>query len=253
MGASKRAPTMVGDRLPAWRRRLRYLLARSLFRLVLFAYLRPSATGVERLPERPYVLCFNHLSWADPMLVMALLPARPRIYVYGPKEEDLRVGGRNRVILWVGTAVPFNPAKSNLLESTRRAVAVLRAGYPLAIAGEGGLSEHEGVVMPLHEGAAYFALRASVPVVPVGIVGTRWLRLGKRVQVRVGEPVERAAQRVDRAAVESLTSELHAQLTALVAGVRDEPAPGPVGRFITDVFTHRSRFGRAGGAIIPPP
>jgi 1-acyl-sn-glycerol-3-phosphate acyltransferase len=247
-GARPRIPV---DTLPAWRRTIRYDLARAVFRALLFAYLRPRVRGVARLPDVPYVLCFNHLSWVDPMVLMAVLPARPRLYVYGPREEDLRVGARNRLILWVGTAVPFNPAKTNLLESTRRAVAVLRAGYPLAIAGEGGLSEHEGVVMPLNEGAAFFALRASAPLVPVGISGTRWLRFGKVVCVTVGEPIDPAG-RADRETVEAVTAELHGRLSGLVAGATDEPPPGPLGRFVTNVLTHRSRFGRPHTEMIPP-
>ena len=42
-------------------------------------------------------------------------------------------------------------------------------------------------LLPLSEGAAYFALRAGVPIVPGAIAGTSWLRFGGRVTVTVGE------------------------------------------------------------------
>ena len=48
----------------------------------------------------------------------------------------------------------------------------------LAIAGEGRLSDREGAIVPLQEGAAFFALRARVPIVPLAIIGTRWLHSG---------------------------------------------------------------------------
>ncbi len=56
------------------------------------------------------------------------LPWRPRLYFFGPKEEDMSQGGRNRLMTWTGTAVPFKPAKNDLLEATRRVGAVFDAG-----------------------------------------------------------------------------------------------------------------------------
>jgi len=230
--------------LPAWRRALRYRLARAVVGALLRSYLRLRSAGLERLPMPPYVLCFNHLSWLDPFVLMVAWPPRPRLYIYGPKEADMGVGARNRVITWLGTAVPFNPGKTNLLESTRRAVAVLDAGHALGIAGEGRLSDEEGVVLQLNEGAAYFALRAHVPLVPVGIVGTRWLRLGKVVRVIVGDPIETTGMRADRETVDALTARLQTELGARVRGPYDTCVPGPVGRFITNVFTTDRGRGR---------
>jgi 1-acyl-sn-glycerol-3-phosphate acyltransferase len=241
-------PSIQVDRLPAWRRALRYDLARGLIGSLLRCYLRPRVTGLDRLPGSPYVLCFNHLSWIDPFVLMATWPRRPRLYVYGPREADMRVGARNRVIAWLGTAVPFNPGKTNLLESTRRAMAVLAAGHALGIAGEGGLSDREGVVLRLNDGAAYFALRAGAPLVPVGIVGTRWLRFGKRIQVMVGEPISTAGLRADRETVNELTERLQAALPALLPGPYEHDPPGPLGRFMTDVFTDRRGAGRRSGS-----
>jgi len=237
------------DRLPAWRRALRYDLARTVLGFILRCYLRPRASGLERLPNGPYVLCFNHLSWIDPFVLMVLWPRRPRLYVYGPKEADMRVGARNQVISWLGTAVPFNPGKTNLLESTRRAVAVLAAGHALGIAGEGGLSDQEGVVLRLNDGAAYFGLRAAVPIVPAGIVGSRWLRFGKPIQVTVGEPLSTEGLRADRETVNALTERLQQALPALLPGPYEHEPPGAFGRFVTDVFTEARGAGR--GAVVP--
>ena len=37
----------------------------------------------------------------------------------------MRVGGRNRVMHWTGTAIPYKPGKNDLLEATRRVGAVI--------------------------------------------------------------------------------------------------------------------------------
>ena len=59
----------------------------------------------------------------------------------------------------------------------------------VAIAGEGRIHARESELLPLSEGAAYFALRSGVPLVPIAINGTSWLRFGGRVRIRVGEPI----------------------------------------------------------------
>ena len=151
----------------------------------------------------------------------------------------MRVGLRNRVIGWVGTAVPFRPGKDDLLTSTRRAIAVLRAGHVLAIAPEGTVGVREDVVLPLNEGAAYFAIRAGVPIVPVAINGTRWLRFGKTMRVRVGEPIPTDGRRADRQTVRELTERLHGELQSIVRGYTDTAVPGPFGRWLTEAFNER--------------
>ena len=97
---------------------------------------------------------------------MAVLPMRPRLFIFGPKEEDMGVGARNRVMAWTGTPIPFRPDKDNLLKVTRRVQSVLASGAVMAIAGEGRIHASESELWPINEGTAFFALRASVPIVP---------------------------------------------------------------------------------------
>ena len=219
----------------AWR----YRLARTVIRLVLGAYLRFRREGFERLPQPPYLICFNHLNWLDPFVLVAVWPERPRVHVFGPREEDMQVGLRNRLIRWIGTGVPFRPAKDDLLRSTRRATAVLAGGEILSIAGEGRLSEDEGALLPISDGAAFIALRAQVPLVPVAINGTRWLRFGKTIRLRVGEPIPTTGLRADRTTVDQVTGRLQARLTEMVQGYPDSKVPGRFGRWLTELFNER--------------
>ncbi len=217
------------------RRALRYWISRIAVAIVTRAYLRVRLEGRDRLPRGSAILCFNHLSWSDPFVLMAVLPFRPRLWFFGPKEEDMAVGGRNRLMAWTGTTIPYKPGKNDLLDATRRVGAVIDSGAVVAIAGEGRIHVHESELLPLSEGAAYFALRSSVPLVPIAINGTSWLRFGGGIRVRVGEPIA-IAGRPTRETVTDATAALTAALAELVADVPDQPEPGRVGRWLTERF-----------------
>ena len=144
-------------------------------------------------------------------------------------------GGRNRLMSWTGASVPYKPGKNDLLEATRLVQSIFATGGVLAIAGEGRIHARESELLPLSEGAAFFALRGSVPVVPVAINGTSWLGFGGRVRVHVGQPIE-AVGRPTHEAIDALTARTSADLLALVAGQPDVARPGPIGRWVTDRF-----------------
>lgn len=209
------------------------------------AVLRVRLEGREHILPGAAMYCFNHLSWLDPIVVMAAFPVRSRLYFYGPKEADMRVGGRNRLIWWSGIAVPFRPGKDDLVTSVRRSEAVFRSGGMLAIAGEGRIHVHEGDLMPLHEGAAYLALRAKVPIVPVAISGTSWVGFRRTVTVRVGEPIP-TGPRPTREAIEHYSARTWHAIKAMVAGDRDRPVPGRFGRWLSDRFNDWGPTGRDG-------
>ena len=166
--ADRREPAelLPGKPLHPVRRRFRYWLSRIVAWLAIRAYLRPRLIGRELLPAGPAVYCFNHLNWTDPFILMAVLPFRPRLYFFGPKEEDMAVGGRNRLMSWTRTSVAYRPGKSDLLDATRRVGAVIAAGGVLAIAGEGRIHASEREITSLNVGPAYFALRSGVPLCP---------------------------------------------------------------------------------------
>ena len=227
-----------GDPKPALhpiRRTVRYWVSRLVVRVVTRGWMRIRCEGFDLLPPGPAIYCFNHLSWSDPFVLMATLPMRPRVSFFGPKEEDMGVGGRNRLMQWTGTTIPYKPGKNDLLEATRKVGAVIRAGGIVAIAGEGRIGALESALLPLNDGPAYFALRSHVPVVPIAINGTSWLRFGGRVRVRVGEPIV-GTGRPDRANIAAMTAAIQAALQSLIADAPELPRTGRSGVWLSERF-----------------
>jgi 1-acyl-sn-glycerol-3-phosphate acyltransferase len=226
---------LPGPRIAPWRRTARYWISRIAVYGLVRAWFRVRVEGREHLPDGPAVLCFNHLNWSDPFLLMATLPMRPRLFFFGPREDDMAIGGRNRLMAWTGATVPYRPGKNDLLSATRAVRDVFAFGGVLAIAGEGRIHRRESEVLALSEGAAYFALRSGVPLVPVAINGTSWIRYGGRLRVRIGRPIPLDG-RPTRHALATVTERTRAALCGLVADYPDPPEPGRVGRWLTELF-----------------
>jgi 1-acyl-sn-glycerol-3-phosphate acyltransferase len=113
--------------------------------------------------------------------------------------------------------------------------AVFATGGVLAIAGEGRIHVGERELLELHEGAAYFAVRAGVPIIPLAINGSSWLGFRRTIRVRVGEPIPTDG-RATREAVAAATAATWRALKALVADAPDPAPPGRFGRWHTEVF-----------------
>ena len=210
-------------------------LLRLASQVVIGGILRVHVEGRDRFAAGPAIYCFNHLNWIDPLVLLAVLPARPRFAMFGPKEADMTRGARNRLIAWAGFGIPYRPEKTDLLGTTRRVAHVLDDGWIVVIAGEGRIHRGERELLPLADGTAYFALRAGVPIAPIAINGTSWLAFRRGVRVRVGEPLT-ADDRPTREAIAALTGRTADALRALTADYADPPPPGRLFRRLTELF-----------------
>jgi 1-acyl-sn-glycerol-3-phosphate acyltransferase len=170
--------------------RLLRIIGRGLFS-VLF---RIEAEGLDRLPqEGGYALACNHLSWIDPLILMATLPPEPRIHYLAAAE--FTVTGP-RFVQWIvrhtGGIIPIDrQSHKGDRAAVVQALRVLRGGGVLGIFPEGRCGESEGtLLLPLKEGAASFAAKTGRPIQVVGMSGTYELYFRKRICIRVGPLLE---------------------------------------------------------------
>ncbi len=216
---------------------------RLFLRGVSSVYVRVTVQGAGWLPEPGsggYIVCFNHPSWLDPLVIAAWWPDRHRrLFIFGPREADMAVGARNALITWTGYGVPFQPGGADALDATRRSLAVLRAGDVLIIAGEGRLSDHEGEPLPFEPGVGHFAQLAKVPIVPLSVDGTRWVHLRSRVRLVIGEPIHPRPFGAGRPAAAAIADAARDAVAAGLEGVTDRPMPGPFGAWLSELFNDR--------------
>jgi 1-acyl-sn-glycerol-3-phosphate acyltransferase len=171
--------------------------------------------GLHRWPAAPFQLVCNHHSGWDPILVIAVTPATPRITWFGPREADFGRGFKNRTMAFFGGILPFDPAKTTLVSAVRAVRRVFEAGGVLGIFAEGRVGFRESDLLSFEDGAVAFATASGVPIVPCVILGTSDLWFRQRVRVRFGEPISTTGLRGATARAE-LEERVRAAMTALL-------------------------------------
>lgn len=226
----------TGPREPGVEDSPRYRLMRIGDRMLVRAFFRVSVTGLERWPAAPFCLVVNHHNGWDPMILIAVMPATPRVTWFGPREADFSAGFKNRVMSFFGGVIPFDPAKTTLTSATRAVRRVFESGGVLGIFAEGHNGYRESELQPFEEGAVVFATMAGVPIVPCVISGTTHLWFGKRVRVSFGDPIPTAGVRggTER---DALTRRVREAMGAMLPAA-EPPRPGrrPLRGFLTDLF-----------------
>lgn len=138
--------------------------------------------GAAGLPAGPCVIIANHSSHADTAALIAALPARRCPAVAAAADYWFRSGLRSRVCQALCGAFPVRRSGGGSADLAA-AACLLAAGRDLIVFPEGSRSR-DGTMGEFHRGAARLAAAAGVPLVPVGISGTRTL-------LPPGEPVVR--------------------------------------------------------------
>jgi 1-acyl-sn-glycerol-3-phosphate acyltransferase len=153
---------------------------------------RARVHGRENLPQvGGYVLAPSHRSMMDIPMAAYLTPRQLR---YMGKASLFKIP----VLGWIFTVLGGFPVQRDGTDrkALRDSIGMLQNGEILLVFPE-GTRQYGPKIQPLQPGAAYLALRAGVPLVPVGIAGTEEiLRTPKNrpprfrsVVMTVGEPI----------------------------------------------------------------
>lgn len=198
--------------------RAQHRIARLWGRLLLaVSFARTTVQGAEKLnPEASYVIVANHSSYMDiPALYSALSPeirffAKKGLFSIPLLGWHLKRAGHLPVVR--------GDARASLKSMSDGANLIRKLGISVLLFPEGGRTPKG--MRPFKEGAAYIAIKAGVPVVPVGLVNMRsvlpmdsLLLRPAAVEIRIGDPIDTTGMTLhDRGRLNEIMQERVAEL-----------------------------------------
>jgi 1-acyl-sn-glycerol-3-phosphate acyltransferase len=184
---------------------------------ILLSGSRLTVRGAENLHKHAVaVYAANHTSYMDTPVIFATLPFQFRILAKKELWPIPFIGWHlNR-----SGQIPIDTVNTHAtLSSLGAGVRALRAGMPLFVFPEGGRTP-TGALQPFLSGAAYLAIRAKVPLIPIALSGVYdLLPIHTRhfypcqLTLIVGEPISTESMTIRQA--DELTARLRAAIDEL--------------------------------------
>jgi len=162
--------------------------------LLLFTGVRVTVEGAEKIrADTSYIFASNHLSYMDTPVVLSSIPVQFRFLA---KSGLFKIPFLGWYLTKGGhVPVPLGDPRAAVKILAHAAEIIREHRISLLIFPEGGRA-HDGVLQEFRDGAAYLAIKAQVPLVPLALVGTREiLPMGSktfrrgRVTLRIGDPI----------------------------------------------------------------
>jgi len=197
-------------------RRMQRVWARGLTR---FWGVDIEVSGTENMhPDTSYVVMSNHLSYVD---IVALFLALPTIPGFLAKRELTRVPFLSQALRSGGHVLIDRGQRTNAAQALSQAAQQVRAGKTVLIFPEGTRGESD-TIGAFKKGGFFLAKEAAVPILPVGLRGSRGVfpkgsllvRPGK-VEVHIGVPIP--PDEVDRRATNEMVPLVRAKIMELSA------------------------------------
>lgn len=230
LGEIGATPPLGAARIGAWPR-----LSRAFVRLIFGLLFRMRLEG--GLPSTgPYLLVANHQSWADAFLLLALLPAEPRLYFIADRLAVTHAWWKRFVLRSLGIVVPVARDGTSERGAIEAVLNLLEQGAVVVIFAEGRVSHAEAEVAPFQRGVGYLAIKARVPVVPIWLRGTAELYLGRELLARIAPPCKPPAVEPTKPATIVFANELHAQLTRIALPWTEAAGVRKRWRWLTDIL-----------------
>ncbi|HVN23826.1 MAG TPA: lysophospholipid acyltransferase family protein [Syntrophorhabdales bacterium] len=178
-----------------------------------------SVTGLDRVTNPPYVFMCNHQSALD---IHVLLASLPFSFKFVAKRSLFLIPVFGWAIKRAGYISLDRDNPRRALKAMDEAAQRIQSGTNILVFPEGTRSV-DGKLLPFKKGVFSLAMKARVPIVPVGICGTSLLQpegyqvpvQTGTVSIHLGEPMSVAGQGVSykaevvdqvRAAIERLTA-----------------------------------------------
>lgn len=152
-----------------------------------------SITGTENLiPDQTYIFVGNHVSQFD---IFSFQGYFPHGFRWIAKKELFRIPFFGKAMLRSGIISIDRSQGREALKSLNRAAERIAQGTSVLIFPEGTRSA-DGKLKPFKTGAITLAIKAGVPVVPIGFNGTyeilpkgKLLARSGKVTIRIGKPI----------------------------------------------------------------
>ena len=188
--------------------------------LLAIAGVRVKVEGLEKLrPGQSYVFASNHLSYMDTPVILTHIPADFRFMA---KDGLFKIPLLGTHLGQAGhIPVPRHDPRAAVKTMSLAADSIRTRNISLLIFPEGGRSR-DGVLQPFKDGAAYIAIKAEVPIVPLAISGTRQVLAMHsatfhrgQVTLRIGDPIPTAGLTLHER--KSVTEQARQQVVSLLA------------------------------------
>ena len=147
-----------------------------------------SVEGMEKLPKSGVLLCPNHSSNWDPILVALRLPINYRLHIMA-KEELFQ----NPLLGWLLRKVGAFPVSrgNNDINAVKQSIQALKDGDNLLIFPEGttvrnGIGYLDGLPPQAKAGVAMIGVRTGATLIPVFVDGEK--KCFRRTRIIFGEP-----------------------------------------------------------------
>jgi 1-acyl-sn-glycerol-3-phosphate acyltransferase len=181
------------------------------FRIVLFPFFRIRQSGREKIPQGPVMICANHSSNFDPILMSLAMGIEHHPH-YLAKIELFKIPVVSRVIRAIGAISVNRGAKD--IAAIKSAIRYLKAGEKVGIFPEGTRVKTD-YGRKAKTGAIQIADQVSIPVLPVYI--SRKKPIFGVCRVIFGQPytVNPGKEKLTAEAYEKLTEDLMKKITEL--------------------------------------
>lgn len=175
-----------------------YEFARKVLTFSVPLYYKLEYRGLDKVPDGGFLLCCNHVSFLDPILLA--IKIRPQLR-FMAKIELFRIPVLRTIIKWLG-AFPVARGSGDMTPINTSAE-IINSGGSLLIFPEGTRSKTGGLLRA-RSGAALVAMKTGANVVPASIRFEHKGRFRSKIFISFGDVIQNAELKLDPDNIRSL-------------------------------------------------